>query len=316
MDFLEEKDLNDFSFGVKNIFNLMTISGHYRVIGSAILKKIKYSSDYDLDEIYKKNKDSNKLLKSVYNLFKNKYITAKHDKNIFIMDFKCGEINDEPIRWNYKTMMKGYQMIDGKKYTFEECLIQKSTIKLDIIALIDGVFTEFSENYYIKLGDDSNFKESEMTKDKILNSLKESFKEEYKEKNYLKALKRSFAYKLLDNPKKYYNELKKMINYFNSKVGIINKARADLDILILILDNEFRKPNKQDIENNFFLISDTLKQYNLFNNLTNKILILLNKPTFNKSSLLKSLNALRDKLFILSNKITLDYIFKNKNLLI
>ena len=316
MDLLQKRDLNDFSNNLKNIFNLMTIAGSSRVIGSSSLTKTKYGADYDLDELFEKKHDGRKLLTKIYNLFKAKFKKAKQDKNVFITDFKCGlDTNGEPLRWDYKDMMKGYKTLeDGRKMDFEDCLIIKATIKLDIIALIDGIFTEFSQNYYFKMGDEGNFFPHDIMKDHILNELKHSYDEYLNvNENYLKALKRSFAYKTLENAKKNRKQIEKMLKYFNSNMGIANKARAELDILLMILENTFRKPDLADIKYNLQMIAKSLQPLEL-NRITSQINKLENKST--KPALMNGIEKVRNQLYHIINKKTLDYISKNKNLLI
>ena len=316
MDYLEQKNINDFNEKIVNVFNLLTLAGEYRIIGSASLKKIKYSSDYDLDELFEKKKDSKNLLHHIYMLFLEKFKEAKQDENKFITDFKCGmDTNGEPLRWDFNDMKKGYKILDdGRKMTFDECLLIKATIKMDMIVLIDGVFTEFSENYYLKLGNDGNFFPHDISKEHILNQLLYSYDEYMNvDENYLKGLKRIFAYKLLENEKHNYKDLKKMIIFFNSNIGIGNKARADLDILLLILEQQFRKPKMDDIKNNLKIIENNIQPLNL--KMLNNALIKTCKIQ-QKTALIKSIENIRNKIYNIVNKKTLDYIIKNKNLLL
>jgi hypothetical protein len=315
MDFLKEKDIKDYNIKVKRIFNLMSIAGEYRVIGSASLKKIKYFSDYDLDELFKNGGES--VLTKIYNSFKKKFVDARKDPNIFITDFKCGmDSNLDPLRWSYDDMMKGYKIMeDGRKISFEECLNIKTTIKLDIVAIIDGIFTEFSENYYFKFGkNEGNFFEYDIDKDNILNNLKHSYDEYmYVERNYLKALKRIFAYKELKNSVKYRSQLEKLIDYFNSDIGLLNKYRSELDIILILLenDNDFREVKNSDIKFNLEYMRDKLKNENI-NFLNEEFERIIKKGKIGK----KDIEDLRNQIYNFVNKKTLDFILKNKNLLL
>ena len=317
MDFLKEKNIKDYNTKVKTIFNFLSIAGEYRVIGSASLKKIKYFSDYDLDELFEKVNSNDTIFTKIYRSFKNKFIEAKKNPNIFITDFKCGlDSNLEPLRWDYNDMMKGYKIMEnGEKITFEDCLDIKTTIKLDVVALIDGVFTEFSENYYFKFGTDKgNFFPHDIEKDHILNQLKHSYDEYmYVEKNYLKALKRIFAYKQLKNKKKYKSQLVKLTDYFNSSIGLLNKVRSELDIILVLIENnnKFRTPKTKDIIYNIEHIKNKLNDANisLFDNELNKIIN-------NESNMKNNIEKLRDIIFKFVNKKTLDFILQNKNLLL
>ena len=317
MEFLKEKDINDYSSKVKKIFNFLTIAGEYRVIGSASLKKIKYFSDYDLDELLKDYHPDDNIYTKIYKSFKKKFIDAKKDPNIFITDFKCGmDSNGDPLRWSYDDMMKGYKINEnGDKVPFEDCINMKTTVKLDVVALIDGIFTEFSENYYFKFGkDEGNFFAHDIDKEHLLNELKHSYDEYmYAEKNYLKALKRIFAYKNLKNKKKYKAQLEKMFNYFNSPIGLVNKIRSELDIILVVLENEynFRTPKKKDILYNLEVMKKKLNSEN-YTQFDDEIDTIINS----KSDLKNKIEDLRNQLFNFVNKDALDFISKNKNLLL
>ena len=92
------------------------------------------------------------------------YKKAEEDPNIFIIDFKCGEIDGIPVRWNKETIKTGKHVVKGKSVSFTDCVMMKSVMKMDIIALINGFFTEFSENYYIKIGNQTNYSEKKQNK--------------------------------------------------------------------------------------------------------------------------------------------------------
>jgi len=57
---MELKD-KDYPASAKSIFNLLTIRGKYSVIGSAKLKGVKYSADYDLQEFVESSDPSSFL---------------------------------------------------------------------------------------------------------------------------------------------------------------------------------------------------------------------------------------------------------------
>ena len=140
---------------MQHVYNLLTITGKYTIIGSASDKSIKYVSDYDLQEYIKKPKFSKNILDDIYEDFLDKFEKAKANPKIFITDFKCGmDTNDEPLRWNYYDMKRGSKKLtDGRDISFQQAMTQKTTCKMDIIALINGLFCEFSENYNFKIGD-------------------------------------------------------------------------------------------------------------------------------------------------------------------
>jgi hypothetical protein len=275
------QDINDFNNKLVNIINFISIEGKTNVIGSSNLKPIRYNSDYDLStEIKGELNLKNKLYKRFLQVFKD----SKKDKNIFIADFKCGETeNGEPIRWDYNDMIKGFKIIDDVKYFFEDCLTHKSTIKIDVIYLLNNKFVEMSDNYYIKIGNKTNF--DKITKESIIKSLEEDYKDLIQEGKYYKALKREFSMiELQNNKNKLTNRQKELIDYFNSDLGILNKGKGDLELLLILLEiQKFRKVKLEDIRNNLQIIKQNIS-YSLDVHLSDK----LNKATkSNKTECIK-----------------------------
>ena len=312
MELLEKREIDDFNENVRKVFNYLTITGKYNVIGSASLKRIKYSADYDLNELMDSKKSKEKILNGILKMFREKFKEAKKDPNRFITDFKCGlDTDGEPLRWDYKDMMKGYKTLqDGRNMSFCDCLLIKSTLKLDMIVIIDSVYTEFSENYFLKFGDGSgNFFPHDVSKEHTLNEIEHSYFTYLNvDKNYFKAVKRAFAYKILDDKKEHASLFKQYIDFFNSETGLKNKIRADLDTLLLVLETKFRKPKVSDIIKSLERVRET---YQVFEKEISKIEKLKTLP-----SLKKGIEKLRDKVYKIVNDETIKYLRKNKQLLL
>ena len=129
-------------------------------------------------------------------------------------------------------------------------------IKLDIVYLLNGSFIEITEVYFLKIGNHTNYNENELNSEEITKNLQNELKELIDEKQYFKALKRIFSILLIDEKN---NTLQnKLINFFNSENGILYKANADLKILINVIENNFKKPNINDIKNNLQVIKQNL----------------------------------------------------------
>lgn len=315
----EKKRLEDFSQAVKSVFNLLTISRSYKVIGSAGLKNIKYSADYDLAEIFQESGllNKEKLLDKILALFQKKFEEAEKDPNYYITDFKCGMGEDgEPLRWDKTDIKRGYKILEsGRKIRFQECVLLKTTMKLDVIAKIDGVFTEFSDNYLIKLGDDANFFHHDIERDHLLNSIKHSFDEYfYAERNYFKGLKRCFSYYFLDGEDKHLGKLKALLDFFNSIAGLLYKLNSEIDTILVLMENNFRKPPEDDLKANIKIIldrvasTDEAKSAEKYLGLAMKSNTAINMRDY----LEKSKSILKEVL----DKKTLDFISKNKNVLL
>jgi len=244
---IKTKNKNDFNNNLTKVFNLMSLTGKYNMVGSASLKSIYYSSDIDLNEL-----DNSDTSKSIYEKFKHIFEVCKSDKKYFITDFKCGlDKHNESLRWSYDDIMRG----SCQGILFNDAIKMNSTIKLDIVYLLNGIFTEITEVYFIKLGKHQNYDNKELNSKNIKNELQKEFHELVNENNYFKALKRLFS--ILQIEKKF-SDVDKFIHFFNSESGILYKANADLQILITVIDNKFRKPEISDIKNNLQIIKQNL----------------------------------------------------------
>jgi hypothetical protein len=314
MEKFDKRRIIDFNNKISDIFNLLTITGKYNIIGSSSLKNILYNSDYDLDEMIKSKKN---IYNEIFKTFQTKFQEASKNPEIFLTDFKCGlDINKDPLRWDKNDMKKGFKTLqDGSTITFEDALKMKSVIKLDAIVLINGVFTEFSENYYLKIGNEANFEPDEATIENILQSIRGSFEDYmFNEKNYLKALKRVFAYKKLEGGNN--KQLDLLIDFFNSWVGLLSYNKSELEVLSLLLENKFRKPRLEDIKNNLQIIKQSLSYITAIDisSVSNRIDYICSLQSV--KTIKKEIDNLISFISNQINKVSLDFISKNKNLLL
>lgn len=233
----------------KYIIELLKIKD-VEIIGSTADENIKYKSDIDLQEFIYHNEKK----KLILDLFKDKFKEAKQNDNIFITDFKAGyRTAGEPLRWSYDDIMRGYQYVDGVKYTFISQLKKKSIIKMDIIALINGQFVEFSNNYYFIFNKKYKTKPN---KDDFLASIIIDSIQLQKDNELMKSLKRIYSFlKILEVDN---NDINKLIALFNSKIGHMSKQISDLKMIKTIYNNKFRKPKNDDIFYNIKLIQKEL----------------------------------------------------------
>jgi len=294
-DIIQERDINSNINKLKEVFNIISLTKKYKVIGSSNLKNIRYNSDFDLSDFYE-NKTPN--YKKIVNYFQ--FIYKKLDSKdsySYITDFKCGiDSNNEPLKWTKKEILNNKKLLLNKSYiTLEEAIKQKSTIKIDVIAYINNTFIEISENYYIKLNGISNFDEKELNKNSIISSIKESEEDEIKDNNYNKALKRFFSRSLILN--KNDPKIKLLIDFFNSDIGILNKTRSDLDTLILLLE----KVERINIDHilNALDIMKFQNSYNTIKDYTNDFIKIIEVKS--KKKLYKLLVQLRNNIYDLVN---------------
>ena len=123
----------------KSIYKLLQYK-KYQIIRIASNKKIKFPSDIDLQEfIY-----TNDTYLAVYEFFRDIFDEAYMNPDIYIIDFKCGFMKGKLIKWSYKDIKNGYVTKFDINIPFGYALSNSSIIKIDVIALINNIFIEFS----------------------------------------------------------------------------------------------------------------------------------------------------------------------------
>ncbi len=314
---LSKKRITSFANSVQSVFNLLSISRKYKVVGSAALNEIKYSADYDLNEFFKEDiSDKGEILNRLYKVFRDKFKVAAADPNIYITDFKCGEDSDgEPLRWSYADMMRGTKTLEnGRTVSFQECLLMKASLKLDMVVVIDDRFVEFSDNYFLKLGEESNYFPHDISQDHVLNGLKHDYYFNIQSSgNLMKALKRLFSYLRLENEGKNEAKLDKLVEFFNSETGMLYKINSEIKTIITIIDNTFRVAPRAQVRKNLSLILPELR-----GNATAPIRARLTaamaaKTKTQQGQYLADASNMIQKII---NESAADFISKNKNLIV
>ena len=256
MEYFKKRDVPvDFQKPIQDIFAFLTMSGKYNLVGSSNLKSILYNSDYDLNDTFKRTGKPDTVLTEVQRIFQKKFSDAQKDPHLFITDFKCGQAGKEALRWNASDMKKGYKVVKGKRYNFKDCLLQKAMIKLDLIALINGAFTEFSEIYYIYVNDKTN--NTPITSEQLQKNLIKDATEYRKEGKWFKSMKRLLAF-MRFFPEKYQKQAKLMLDFFDGQVGLLNKSKNELEILGAVMEGKNKKPKVEDIYKNLQAVKQSL----------------------------------------------------------
>lgn len=265
---LSIKQTKDYTEEERKIFAFLTLHGTQRVVGSASLKEIDYSADYDLMENIKFERE-HEIYELILTLFREKFKTAYKSKNIWITDFKCGVLaGGKPIRWNRRDITKGYQIIEDVKIYFVDCLQEKSTIKIDVISLIDGLFHEFSEIYFLTFGDYKTYEPVYTKKQNIETSLLKDVKLYQEKGNYMKTLKRLFAYLRISETDPTLQQ--SLVSFFNSQVGELSSYKSDLQLITIMLEQSFRPVKRKDIVYNLKYIEKHINP--IFKDLVKSIL--------------------------------------------
>jgi hypothetical protein len=300
MNIFKKKTVEQLNNTVGNAINTFAIKGRVRIIGSNALRSTQYGSDYDIDTMID-NVSPSRIAK----LLQDAYTTASKDKDVWIIDFKCGiderleyakgedysdaslkeyfnERNLIPkrlrteilkskgedrikkvrnlfiLRWTPDDIKKGcVKLIDGTVKTLEACVMDKSIMKIDIIQKVGNQFAEISENYFIKIGDRQNFSESP-TKDETIAGFEDEI-HYYSKVDSFKALKRLFSLLSFEGKTKNKAKLNKLVEFFNSQIGYLNKIKNEISILEVLLEQK-RKPKWEDVIANLQFIKEQISQ--------------------------------------------------------
>ena len=275
------------------IFNFLSITGQQTLVGSSADKDVIYSADYDLMEEKDFKKDLN-IYNKILDLFRKKYkLALKPKSNIWIIDFKCGMFRGQPIRWDKESIKLGYVLIDNEPKYFVDCLQQESRIKMDVIAVdANGEINEYSDIYFIKIGSNELTREISDEENAIL--IFRDLHHYLDEKNYFKALKRLYSFAKLKNNN---SLIKALLKVINSQLGRQSKLIADLNTIIELIDNNFRKVPKSIILHNLSNIGITISKSKSLKaisaeltDLTTKNMELLNNADFEEVKNNKLLN--------------------------
>ena len=202
---------------MNKVLKILSISKNIEIIGSNKITELVYKTDYDLQEIV--NMKMNGRQTKYLNRFQKIFDTINDNPEIYITDFKSGVLNTYPIRWSHQDIMNGYKYIDKIKIVFVDTLHNNNNkIKIDVIALIDNVYTEFSCNYYF-----TNIENPVNVSLTLLLDIKKY----YLEQNFMKMLKRIMSYRLLHN-----EDIKDLILFFNSKAGLLYQLQHRIQVII------------------------------------------------------------------------------------
>jgi hypothetical protein len=306
---LSIKQPKDYTKKEREVFAYLTLHGTQRVVGSASIKEMDYSADYDLME-YVSFERTAEMYELILTLFREKFRTAYKSKNIWITDFKCGVLaGGKPIRWKKEDIEKGFQIIEDVKIYFVDCLQEKSTIKLDAITLINGLFHEFSEIYFITFGDYKTYEPEYTKKENIETSLLKDVRAYTDKGNYLKSLKRLFAYLRISGKDPALTQ--SLVDYFNSPVGELASYKSDLELVTIMISQSFKPVALKHIIFNLKYIAKKISPH--FRDLVKSILQMktaekIKKHTEEVEEILNMQIQEKTKEFIANNKKIYSYI--------
>jgi hypothetical protein len=301
MDVLKKKNNEMINNNVLEVIKEFALKGEFRLLGSNSLRAIHYASDYDVatnltrsPEVLAKqfrilfanaykNKDiwitdfkcgwddrlvyeGDGSLDSVRAYLENPLVPKKIREKILTCTDKEERITlIKPLyilRWTRADMKAGkVQLIDGTYKRLEDCIMDKTTLKIDMIARVGERFIELSENYYVTYRGEPNFDKALSSKEVIMKSLEKQI-DEYSEKDKLKSLKRMFSLlrmeKTRENEKNLDDIAEKLVDFFNSETGFMGKIKNEISILELLMEQTFRPVEWEVIYDNLQLIKEEI----------------------------------------------------------
>ena len=236
---------------------MAVVESKNRIVGSASIKSNIYYSDYDFFE-----KVNDVSEKDIYQHFRDMFIQVSNRENMIISDLKCGvNSNGEPIRWNQQQIMRN----DNNGLTFEECVKHKGIVKIDIIYLLNSRFIELTNVYQIVIDGKSNM---DYSVEQIVEEITNEYKQKIKEGNYFKSLKKLYSIMKITKPSDL--RLEKLLNYFNSPIGLLYRCKSDLEtLLVAINSSEF---DLNEVKNSLEMIKELISAFPV-ENIINEIVI-------------------------------------------
>jgi hypothetical protein len=249
---MEQKEYNNH---ITKINRLMSLESKVNIVGSASVRRVLWHADYDSFGIVR-----GKTVNKIYNHFKSLFQIIQNTENTVISDFKLGELKGEPLRWTYEHIKNK----NNNGVSFEDALKQKGMIKLDVITLLNGRFIEISEVYNIYLDGESNYNSS---KESILKELNNEFNELVKEGSHMKALKRFYSIKKLEDAESNRYLLRNLEDYFNSPIGLLNRCKSDLETMLIVINHS--KFDLEEIRGSLQMIKEIVSSFPIQNNIEN-----------------------------------------------
>jgi hypothetical protein len=244
MDILEPKNERDLLYKVKEIRDILKFGKNkINLNGSAGLKAQYYFSDYDFSV------SLNKLDKSDYYEFERILTDIDNNNFLYFIELKIQLLNGRKIRCH--TINKFTDKIFNKHY------LDVDFIKIDIVAWLDGRFTEMSCIYAVNNKNDNA---------DLMGSLKDDIKELTKEGKYYKVLKRFFNIQKIKGKYRHKKKLVLLTRFFNSEYGVIYRDIANVEACKLIFKKYKDNLTQYRIKSNLHVlgIKDNTRNMNVY----------------------------------------------------
>jgi hypothetical protein len=251
-------------------------------------------------------------LKKMYSeqlITKNEYLQMSKLTNP--IDIKEATRKHYILRWTEDEIIKGYKIVSkNRKILLINCIMDNTVIKLDIIAhLAFSQFVDVSEIYIFKVNNQYNFIH---TQKQIFQNVKQDAIQYLKEKNAYKALKRIFSLNKFNSNNQV---LVRLVELFNSNVGLVNKIKNDFEIYKMVLDHTSHisiDEIKYGVQNSKQMLGNVY-QFGI-NDIFFSEINSISKMN-DKNKIIHEMDKIIDKLKLIVQKYTIIWLKKNQDIL-
>jgi hypothetical protein len=222
MDVVELKPPREYNDELKKLIKLLTFKNNkLELKGSSSLTSQQYFSDYDLFSIIKRP-DKSEFFHFLSELLKQ----IDKAEDYWFLELKLQTKAGKKIRV--------YPESELEEAEFMKVWDSLDFVKIDLVARIDGYFTEVSCIYSLS--------QTTPTKEDYIKSLEDDIKDLMKEKKWYKILKRKFNLYKAEGDKK---EMLRLSKIFNSELGkeyqLISRLEAMSNVLKLYQEPQLLK---------------------------------------------------------------------------
>ena len=219
-------------------FDIGTLSNGYYTFSQELIPKINQlisenlldeDEIFTLSEIISKGSGNGDDYDLVFNIFRNRYV----------------------LRWTSKEILRGYKTLPGKiKYTLERAIFDRTAVKIDMIAFLNGKYIEITNFILIAYNNQPiNIDPSTTTPSNLPYDIEKLY---YSDMYYspFKLVKRSFAYlKWLHNQGNYVNDsyIIKYSNILKKTINILYTIRSEIDAMIIVQNQITSKYHKDQL---------------------------------------------------------------------
>jgi len=211
-----------------------TIIRNIQKLPSAYISDIKAGEieEWRVVPLQRKNGWGVKARKKIESLLQHKII-SEEEAQVPLSNYLLAkkEIKFHIVKWTPEEALAGHKTLrDGRRYTLEEAFTAPAIVKLDVIAPVNGKYTDFSVIYEFHSLNGARLNNFPMApKD----SIKEDIKYYTMTNNPYKALKRKFALAKLQND---LPALKRYNKIINSELGKLYLVYSEVKTLADLLE--------------------------------------------------------------------------------